>query len=120
MRKQLLFTLTGFLVAFCVLCAENVIPPGTISFQGVEMLQALDVYIELSGLDLVVDSRVRTVRHQIWLVTPARSKDEEKTIVEKALLLQAGVVITRLDDKRVSVTYNDALPIIEPKKTPTK
>lgn len=31
--------------------------------------------------------------------------------MEDALIKQAGIVITHLDDKSVSVTYNDALPI---------
>ena len=32
-------------------------------------------------------------------------------MIERALLDQAGVIITRLDSKRASVTYNDALAL---------
>jgi hypothetical protein len=34
-----------------------------------------------------------------------------RLLLEQALLKQAGVVLTRLDDHRVSVTYNDHLKL---------
>jgi hypothetical protein len=37
-------------------------------------------------------------------------------LIEKALVDQAGVVITQLDGQRASVTYNDALAITPAKK----
>jgi hypothetical protein len=36
-------------------------------------------------------------------------------LVEAGLKEQAGIVITRLDDKRAAVTYDSALPIKKPK-----
>jgi len=47
-----------------------------------------------------------------------RTKAEALKLMEKALIEQGGVVITRLDDKRASVTYNDALPIAPPSNSP--
>jgi hypothetical protein len=40
-------------------------------------------------------------------------KSELMKSIERDLIEQAGIVITRLDDKRASVTYNDALPITQ-------
>jgi hypothetical protein len=39
------------------------------------------------------------------------SRAEALKFMEKTLLEQAGIVITHLDNKQLSVTYNDALPI---------
>ena len=41
-------------------------------------------------------------------------------LIEKAMLEQAGIVITHLDDKRASVTCNDALPIPKSGDTTSK
>jgi hypothetical protein len=74
----------------------------------------------LAGVELVTDSRVRTVHHHITLQAKADAPAQGAKLLEKALLEQAGVVITCIDDKRVSVTYNDALPITQTEKAPKK
>jgi hypothetical protein len=76
-----------------------------------ELHQALPLYKNLSGLELVIDSRVRGLHAHVTFQVPASmSKEEGMKAIEKALLEQARVVVTKLDDKRASVTYNDALP----------
>jgi hypothetical protein len=75
---------------------------------------ALKIYKEWSGYELVVDSHVAEIHTPIdysqAFSAMYRTSDAVKCL-EKVMLDQAGIVITHLDDKRVSVTYNDALPI---------
>ena len=111
MKTTLLVAFGIFLASLCSFSAEVAAPPGNIYLKNVEVLKVLDIYKALAGLELVTDSRVATVRHPITLITATIAKDKAVKLMEKALVEQAGVVITRLDDKRTSVTYNDALPI---------
>ncbi len=88
---------------------------GSIDFKGAPVQQVLDLYKALSGLDLFVDSRVKTIPTPIKLQFSGTKLEALKRI-EKALLEQSRIVITHLDEKRVSVTYNDALPIARSEK----
>jgi hypothetical protein len=73
-------------------------------------------YKRVTGFELVVDPRVTNVTLRITFEVEANGKAEYRKLMEKVLLEQAGIVITQLDDKRVSVTHNDALPITPSKK----
>jgi hypothetical protein len=103
----------GFGILLAVLCssAEPPGPAGSIRFRNAEVPKVLDIYKALTGADLIIDLRVKGLPYGISL----RASGEDKTVVaklpEKALLQQAGVLITRLDDGKVSVTCNDALPV---------
>lgn len=112
--KIALHTLITLFASICLLSATE--PQGSIDFSGASTQQVLDIYAHFSGCKLVVDSRVRQVRKAIYLRAPAVSKNEMKELVKKALLQQAGIVLTPLDDNRVSVTYNDALPVTQHNK----
>ena len=101
------------------LSAESILS-GRIDFTDAEVPQVLQVYRALVGGELVTDSRVRTVHGHITLQAKADAPAQGAKLLEKALLEQAGMVITRIDDKRVSVTYNDALPITQTEKAPKK
>ena len=90
---------------------------GTIDFQSADInKQVLKLYKEGTGLELVVSSQVEHLSTPIKIrsLEPI-STSELMKLIEKALLEQAGVVITRLDDKKASVTWNDHLPISAPK-----
>ena len=79
-----------------------------------DVQMTLQLYKAMFGLELLIDSRAAQIKTPIiWQVTVTEgfAGDEARKFIEKALLEQSGIVITRLDDKRVSVTYNDALPI---------
>ena len=95
------------------------LPNRGIYFTSAEVPQVLQIYRALAGVELVTDSRVRTVDYHVTLQAKADAPAQAAKRLEKALLEQAGVVITRIDDKRVSVTYNDALPITQTEKAPT-
>jgi len=116
MKTSLLISLILLLASISAHSAEAGGAPGSIRFSKAEVSQVLPIYRAMAGRELVVDSRVKTVRHTITLEAQAAGKEEGAKLIEKALLNQAGVVITRLDGKRASVTYNDALPIA-PAKT---
>src|ERR1017187_748800 len=108
MKTTSLLALGLLAMSLCAFSAVLVVVPGSINFANNEVSEILGVYRTLTGMDLVVDSRVKTVHHLITLQAKGASHDEEVKLIEKALIDQAGVVITRLDDKRASVTYNDA------------
>jgi hypothetical protein len=77
----------------------------------------LQLYHELSGLQLVESSEVKRLHPAIsFHSSPYPSKAEALKLIEKALIEQAAVVVTQLDDKRVSVTLNDALLPLKPTK----
>jgi hypothetical protein len=88
-----------------------------IRFQNVPVPTVLTTYKNLSGQDLVIDSRAKASKSQITLRIPADPNvpplTQEETLerIRKALIQQAGIVVTPLDSKRTSVTFNDALPI---------
>ena len=117
--KISLFTAFAILLVsvHVVSSAENT-TPGAFDMKNADVLQVLSLYRDLAGSELITDSRVKTVRHQITLAGSASGKEAAAKLVEGALLEQAGVVITHLDARRVSVTYNDALPISGAKKSP--
>ena len=73
--------------------------------------QVLDIYKASAKCELIVGSNVHLVDHKITLHAGGVSAEVEQQMIERALLKQAGVVITRLDAKRVSVTYNDQLKL---------
>jgi len=84
--------------------------PVMIDFDRVPVTDLIDKYQQLTGLELVCDSRARVTSSAITLHTATPlTKDEATKLLENTLLTQASVVIARLDDKRASVTRKDAL-----------
>ena len=99
--------------AFCAdTTPEEIFPAGLVRFDAAGPAQVLLIYTELSGMQLVTSSHVNAVTAKITLQSRvALKKSEVLKLLEKALLDQAGIVVTKLDDKRASVTYNDALTV---------
>ena len=96
-------------LTFAAVAADE--PKGGINFKNAPLSQVLPIYQALSGYQLVESSDVKKLNRTITLETPATlSKAETLKLMEKALLEQAGVVITRLDDKRASVTVSVKAP----------
>jgi type II secretory pathway component GspD/PulD (secretin) len=102
-----------------------VLQPEMINFRDAAVPQVLAVYKTLTQMKLIIDSRVEKILTPIW--TPITLKNERPLseeqaakLIEQALLEQAAIVITRLDKNRVSVTYNDALPIVSKQKAEKK
>jgi len=88
------------------------IAAGTLHFPNADLDDVLQIYGELSGFELVVGSRVQRFRTPITFTNlRSLSQPEAMQLFEKSLLEQAGVVITRIEGKRASVTDNDALPL---------
>jgi hypothetical protein len=106
--KKLIFFLVAIAIPFAGLTDS-----GSISISGADAVkQVLPIYKSLSGAELVIASNVQRVYSTITVDTPPGKqldKAEAMKLIEKALIDQAGIILTRLDDKRVSVTYNDAL-----------
>ena len=111
MKQTLLLTLATLLVSLCAVSADE--PKGTMNFINTPIEKILLIYHQLSGLELIESSEVKKLHTTITLRTAAPvSKGDMVKLMEKALVDQAGVVISRLDAQRASATYNDALPII--------
>ena len=109
MKRLDLSFFAGFLLVICSVHAEEA--SGIFDFKGAPPENLLSAYEELSGLELIISSHVRALSTPINLKTERTvSRNEAEDLIKRALLLQAGIVITRLDEKRASVTYNDALP----------
>ena len=90
-------------------------PGGVIDLQGLPTPNVLSLYQKMSGLELVIDSRARQVESPITLKAGSPiTKSDLLKLVEKTLIEQAAIVITKLDDKRASVTFNDALLKLRP------
>jgi hypothetical protein len=82
--------------------------------QKIDVQGVLVLYKAISNSELLIDSCAAKVVTPIKYAVEAGksfSKEEALKLMEKTLLEKAGIVLTRLDEKRVSVTYNDALPI---------
>jgi len=60
---------------------------------------------------LIIASNVRLANRSITLHAGGVSPEVAQQMIEQALLKQAAIVITRLDAKRISVTYNDQLEL---------
>ena len=81
-------------------------------FKTIEIAEVLRIYSSVSGQQLVMASNVTTAPYKITLQSGGLiTYDEVARLLQRGLLEQAGIVITRLDDKRASVTYNDRLSV---------
>jgi hypothetical protein len=95
--------------------ATNVSTGGTLEITEAPVSVLLDVYTHVSGLELVTASNIGQMSSNVVVLPDRHGQDwgggKFLREIEKALLDQRGILITRLDDKRVSVTYNDALKV---------
>ena len=84
----------------------------TYNFNNMPVDQILDMYKSMSGLELVLDSRAQSKMGVITILThePLTQSGALK-FLQETLIAQKAIVITQLDDKKASVTFNDALPI---------
>jgi len=69
----------------------------------------LDFYKALAGVEFIVAPDAAAVQGTIFAEGSDLSRDEAADLVRRALLRHAGVVLTPIDGRRVSVTYNDAV-----------
>jgi len=113
MKRIFILLLASLLVTFYSSSADDTnAVTNVIDFESATPSQVLTLYEKMSGLDFVIDSRVKKVSSPIKLrIAGSLTKDEVLKQMREAFLKQAGIVITRLDDKRESVTFNDALII---------
>jgi hypothetical protein len=82
----------------------------TIDFGGVPDVTLIDLYQQLTGLELTRDPSARISRNPITLHPDAPlAKKEAIKLLEKTLLAQAGIVIKRIDDKHALLTRKDVL-----------
>lgn len=88
--------------------AEPVI--STFSLANMSSDKVLLIYKDFAKCELIESSEVKKHHGNISLQFTG-SKSELQKQLEIALLEQAGIVLTRLDDKRVSVTFDASLPI---------
>ena len=114
MKRFLVLFVGVTFVSFVVFSAEEPKDIG-INMTAMPLDQLLSLYQRMSGWQLIQSTQAREHLGNVTLRAKNLSKSEALRLIEKALVDQTRIVITRLDDKRVSVTFNDALPIIRPK-----
>jgi type II secretory pathway component GspD/PulD (secretin) len=86
--------------------------PIGLDYRGVPVSALFSTYRSLTPLELFIDSRACTNGTRVRLRTDRPvPRDQAMKLIERALLEQAGIVVTRLEDGRVSITYNDKLPL---------
>jgi hypothetical protein len=107
-----LVVIAMFLVALSTF-AEDQQP--MIDFANLAVDKVLLFYKQTSGCEMIESSDVKNQYHREISIRKSGSKEEILKSLEKVLAEQTGVVVTRLDDAKVSVTFNDAL-IIKPVK----
>src|SRR6267142_1443436 len=109
-QKPLLVIFTCLsILACCQIYAQSTNQAkGNLSFDKAPIKSVLDIYRSVTGLELFIASNVHQATNRITLRLGG-SPDTCPPIIEQVLLKQAGVVITHLDDKHASVTYNDQL-----------
>jgi len=86
------------------------IPAGAVSlnFVNVNAIQALELYGRLSGLKVIISPGVNRPDANIRLKADRISEAEAARLMQKALLEQAGIVITK-DGNQATVTYDGSL-----------
>ncbi|HTQ51388.1 MAG TPA: hypothetical protein VMJ12_11805 [Candidatus Acidoferrales bacterium] len=113
MKRISLLVFATLCLAVCAASAGE--PKAPLNFINTPVQKILQMYQHFSGLELIEASDVKKLNTPITLRTPGPVSNADLVkLMEKALLTQAGVVISRLDGQRASVTYNDALPIVAP------
>ncbi|MDA1272808.1 MAG: hypothetical protein O2960_01975 [Verrucomicrobia bacterium] len=73
--------------------------------------QVLDIYKLTTKVELVVSTNVKQATGSVTVNETTLTPEDTAHLIERALLRQAGVVLTRIDEKRVSVTFNDRLEL---------
>ncbi|HYG24403.1 MAG TPA: hypothetical protein VEH04_16620 [Verrucomicrobiae bacterium] len=100
-------------VTFAAFAAEP--PAGMVELKNVPAEQVLTIYKDLSRCEMIESSDVKLHYRAITARSSSMSTREDTLkLIETAFLEQAGIVITRLGGKRVSVTFNDHLPVKSP------
>ena len=111
-KRTFLLLLTYLLMLAYPAVAEDTM--GSISFKNVAVAQVLSFYQKISGLELVMDSGATNSVMALITLVYSGPKAEAQKRVEAALLAQAGIAITRLDDKRALVSLNEAKHATQP------
>ncbi len=81
---------------------------GVFKFESADLMYVLEAYQSMTGRQLVITSNVRQAKITLQSQGPTTAQEAAR-MIERALIDQAGVVITPLDSGRVSVTSDDVL-----------
>ena len=99
-------------IKLAVSLARGAEPPGLVDMVQARPIQIVFLYADFSDLELIISSEAYKVHSPITLQRGRPMEQAEMLkFIERALVEQAGIVITKLDEKRASVTYNDKLPV---------
>jgi hypothetical protein len=87
----------------------------SVDFTNVDSQTVIALYAKLSGLDLNTDSYARDIHKLISVQAYEITQTQMIKLVETGLKEQAGIVITRIDDKRALVTHDNPQLVTKPK-----
>src|SRR5437867_13285571 len=99
-NKNLLSVAAVFLITFVASSADG--PTGSISFANMSSDKVLVFYKEMSKCQLIEATDVKN-HHRDISIRHNGSKEETLRAIEKAIVEQAGIVVTGHDGTRVSV-----------------
>jgi hypothetical protein len=95
-----------------------------LAFTNMEAFQVFQVYRKLSGLELDISPGAMSQNKRTITVSSQTPLTEAEVcqLLEKALREQAGFIITKIDAKKATVTFDTALPIkpVVPPPPPAK
>jgi hypothetical protein len=80
-----------------------------INFRSVSVSQILQIYRNVTHLQLAVAPDVLQEKRTITLAATAHSSAEVAKFLEEALLKQTGIAITHIDDHHASAAYRNNL-----------
>lgn len=83
----------------------------SVDFTNIDAQTIIALYAKLSGLELITDSHAKAIRAPISVQAYELTQSQQISLVVRGLREQAGIVITRLDEKRAAVTYDSASTI---------
>jgi hypothetical protein len=72
----------------------------SLQFTNIDAQTVIALYAKLSGLELVVDSHAKAIHTPLSVQAYELTQGQQISLVERDLKEQAGIVITRFDDKR--------------------
>ena len=89
--------------------SDNSSKERSFTFHSLRVSQVLEAYVKISGNELVVSTGALNTQSTITAWGATTNQREIEDLIVQILRKDAGVILTPINDGRVSVTYNDKL-----------
>jgi len=95
--------------------SEEAIAPGMVDYHGVDISQALSLYGRLANVELEISPEAQVLNRAIYFTNEKMTRSALLHRYEELLHDQGGVVLKRLDEKRVAVTVDPSASVFSTK-----